>query len=773
MIERIQELKNIGTFKSADQIASCGFQKITVIYGGNSHGKSTVCDIIKLLCADDSKYIEERKTVGSTSSPKVKISFGNKRDATYLQGKWVISGDIPEIKNITVFDSEFIQKNVFTNSTIERRNKENFTEFILGSEGIAIQTELEILKAEKTKQDNEVSRLQSQIEREINIPFNDFLKVVYQENIDSEDVQCLGLQQQIINLQNDKKDIASIKALSLPKCLDFKDKLLSIYLSINKILSSSYSFSKSDIIERFNNHKKLFSVENIDFDIWISKGMRMQRSSICPYCGQSIADNQLVESYITLFCTEFIDYSKNIDSLSTIKYPDSGLSLFIKLLTDNSLKVDKLASKIYVENFDKILKAYRELEEILKKDVDIVDKIIADITNLFNEKIEQKLNNKYSSINTVNLHTFVDAIKKLEDDILLYNTLLKELNLISKGYLDSLSIVSLENKIKELQKELDRLTAIVKRNKYNDLIEKYKQHYQASLDLNKRSKTLKKDFDDAQSKFLETFFDDIDLYYKRLGSKNYKIEKATNAQGTKKVYTVKLFFRDKEIGSEKIQFVLSDSDKRALALSIFLAKLKHSTQIEKTIIVMDDPITSFDNERMGLFINIIKEFKNANQFIILTHYSDFYKKIAELTYAVQPAPSFLKIQYFSDSNKFITVSRETDELLMNDYERSLYKMWAFINGNTHDYSSTDARTLMQKWLEYKFYYEIKDRKINIGKFENFLDELHNQNLLNNDIYLRLDAKREEYNVTSHTFDVDPEDMKRKSIIDLQSLLQEI
>ena len=773
MIERIQELKNIGTFKSVDQIASCGFQKITVIYGGNSHGKSTVCDIIKSLRTDDSTYIEERKTIGSTSSPKVKISFGNKRDATYSQGKWAISGDIPEIKNITVFDSEFIQKNVFTNSPIERRNKENFTEFILGSEGISIQNELILLKSEKTKHDNEISRLQSQIEREIDLPFNDFLKVTYQDDIDFEDTQCLGLQQQIINLQNDKNDIASIKALSLPQRIEFSDKLLNKYHSLNETLSSSYSFSKSDIIERFNNHKKICSIENIDFDAWISKGIQMQQTTICPYCGQSITDNQLVEAYITLFCTEFIDYSKNVDQLYNIKYPDSGLSQLIKLLLDNSSKVDKLAPKIYAENFEEILDSYRKLAEVLKNDVEIVEKIIPNITNSFDEKIKQKLHDKYSSINAVDLKTVADAIKKLEEDILLYNTLLEKFKLISKAYLDSLSIASIDNRIKELQLEFNRLTAIVKRNKYNDLIEEYNQHYQASITLNKKSKTLKKDFDDAQSKFLETFFDDIDTYYKRLGSKNYRIEKATNAQGTKKVYTVKLFFRNKEIESEKIQFVLSDSDKRALALSIFLAKLKHSTQIEKTIIVMDDPITSFDNERMGLFINIIKEFENANQIIILTHYSDFYKKIAELTYAVQPAPSFLRIQYFSDSNKLITVCRETDELLMNDYEKSLYKMWAFIKGNTHDYSSTDARTLMQKWLEYKFYYEIKDKKINIGKFENFLTELHNENLLTDDLFIRLNAKREEYNVTSHTFDVDPEDMKRNSIADLQALLQEI
>ena len=78
---------------------------------------------------------------------------------------------------------------------------------------------------------------------------------------------------------------------------------------------------------------------------------------------------------------------------------------------------------------------------------------------------------------------------------------------------------------------------------------------------------------------------------------------------------------------------------------------------------MDDPITSFDNERMTLFINILKEFDKANQIIILTHYADFYKKIVDLMYAVQPLPALLKIQPLTTTNKIIKVDKQTMELI--------------------------------------------------------------------------------------------------------------
>ena len=53
MIERFQEIKNVGTYKNAEQIATCGFNKTTIIFGNNSQGKSTFCDILKSLSYND------------------------------------------------------------------------------------------------------------------------------------------------------------------------------------------------------------------------------------------------------------------------------------------------------------------------------------------------------------------------------------------------------------------------------------------------------------------------------------------------------------------------------------------------------------------------------------------------------------------------------------------------------------------------------------------------------------------------------------------------
>lgn len=80
---------------------------------------------------------------------------------------------------------------------------------------------------------------------------------------------------------------------------------------------------------------------------------------------------------------------------------------------------------------------------------------------------------------------------------------------------------------------------------------------------------------------------------------------------------------------------------------------------------------------------------------------------------------------------------------------------------------------MQKCLEYRFYYDIKSKNIHTKQFEIFLKELKTCNLIDDNVFARLNQKREEYNVNSHIFDNDSEDTKRNSIIDLQGILKNI
>lgn len=688
MIDRFQEIKNIGTYKNAEQVARCGFNKITIIYGNNSQGKSTFCDILKSLSCNDSSYIENRKTIGETGNVKTEIGFGNKMFAKYENGKWTTSKDLLKNQRIIVFDTDFVQNNVFTNSEIERKNKENFTDFILGSESIEIQKQLLELKEEINKLDKENESLKKDIERYTKLTINEFANIRYEEDIKDLDTECLGIHQQIVNLKKDKQDIDNIKKLPIPSVIEYTDENVIQYNKVNDILTSNYKFSEQDIVENFNNHKKHFASNQQNIDKWISDGLSINTSNICPFCGTSTQDNKLVESYITLFCENFIDYTNKVDGLNKILIDTKKIDDLKIQINSNLVKIQNLSPKIYVKNINTLTYRLSEYSESL---LIIIERLLKTKSNMdlqVRERISIKNNNKYASVNKVNTTSYTTILSELQVLITTYNKEMNEFIKLPLDYLMNLSDEIISLKIGQLEKEYKEKSNIVNRNINNDKFLFYLSNLTRIKENDAKSKQLKLDFEETQSDFIKTFFADIDTYFYRLGSRNYKIEQETPKQGIKKIFTLKLKYRDKKVDS--LRFVLSDSDKRALALSIFLSKLKNDKDINKCIVVMDDPITSFDNERMTLFINILKEFSNVDQLIILTHYAEFYKKLVELMYSQNPPLALLKIQYLPNSNKIVTVNKDSDSLLMNDYEQALYNMYAFIDGLSHSYSSNDA-----------------------------------------------------------------------------------
>lgn len=160
-IKSIKKIVQVGAFSNFCDGGSKRFENLTLLYGLNAHGKTTLCDIFQSLAKNNGKILSQRKTIplsGATQLVEMSIKLDeNERTIKFKDGKW----DCNDIDNhIEVFGTDFIHKNVFTGLTIERQNKENFTDFILGAEGADYATKLE-----KTNHDlrNERSEIKNAI----------------------------------------------------------------------------------------------------------------------------------------------------------------------------------------------------------------------------------------------------------------------------------------------------------------------------------------------------------------------------------------------------------------------------------------------------------------------------------------------------------------------------------------------------------------------------------------------------------------------------------
>ena len=140
MLKRISTIKNIGTYKDCNGRQS-QFEKLTLIYGRNTYGKSTLGDIFSSLNSGESTTLSARKSIPDDgTTQKVELNFlgadGKKEiKAIFNNNDW--KNKLPGHLRLAVYDDAFYHKNVFLGRTLTRNTKESFSDFILGSQGVA------------------------------------------------------------------------------------------------------------------------------------------------------------------------------------------------------------------------------------------------------------------------------------------------------------------------------------------------------------------------------------------------------------------------------------------------------------------------------------------------------------------------------------------------------------------------------------------------------------------------------------------------------------
>lgn len=123
-----------------------------------------------------------------------------------------------------------------------------------------------------------------------------------------------------------------------------------------------------------------------------------------------------------------------------------------------------------------------------------------------------------------------------------------------------------------------------------------------------------------------------------------------------------------------IKNCLSDSDKWILALALFLTTVKNDSSIK--VVLMDDPVSSFDSDRKRIILKEIERVLNGTgkQLILLTHEKGFYQ-LLHAEYRNSTSSVFLKIVYDSTlGSNFAACNPMDDAEFMNDYNCWVFTM---------------------------------------------------------------------------------------------------
>ena len=160
----------------------------------------------------------------------------------------------------------------------------------------------------------------------------------------------------------------------------------------------------------------------------------------------------------------------------------------------------------------------------------------------------------------------------------------------------------------------------------------------------------------------------------------------------------------------------SEGEKAAIALLYFLTSLKEDQfDIEKSIIVFDDPVSSFDANTLFAAYGLVRErTKSAGQLFILTHNFTFFRAVREWFGRANsgkqavPRAQFYMLGNVSDSQDRHSEIRKLDPLLRNygsDYHYLFARVWrgARSTGTLESYYPLPnmARRLLDAFLAFR------------------------------------------------------------------------
>lgn len=606
MFEKISRLMKFGIFRDFSWGNDTpSFARFNLIYGWNKSGKTTLS---KIFVACERKTTEFEQYPGDGEQHPGNGEF----EIRVSGGPVVRNSDCQNVtKQVRVFNRDFVEDNVSFNpktssnpivyvSEKEIKDKERLDELRRRAE--ELNHRLELAKNNLKRRGNAEDLFRQLTARSIkstlgDLKVQDKFKNYHKGDIqDTIDAIKLGNFSKLPNEELEKKK--ELIATNLPttqepfssECPAFSygGKELLDFPEIHNRLSELLSRQVvAETIDRFENDPEL--------NKWAEQGFDLHRSrdekNRCLFC-----QNKFSANFWELLSKHFSnDYEKLQNDITS----------FMKLPTLKRKEISVENSGFHFDLRDKYKNEAEKLNAIVRDLNDWIDKAV--------EKLEMKREKPLSQINVMPApedfwDMYSDAIEKL-------NSVVNEHNSKVKNH---------ETEIMKAKEELEKhfIAEAIEEQDYIRMVAEYESSVKDEKNAEESVEDNRKQISDLEKKtsdigrgvqeincHLEGFF----------GRKEIQLE----LDGSNKGYVIK---RDGGIA-----YNLSEGEKNAIAFAYFIAKMQETGfEMEKGIVVIDDPVSSFDSNFVYHCFSLVKNhFRSAGQLIVLTHNFEFFNLIKQ------------------------------------------------------------------------------------------------------------------------------------------------
>lgn len=619
MIERIIRIRNLGRFANYQARGDVAMRKLTLVYGENGHGKTTLCALFRSLMTGHTPPLEARKTIGQANQPTVEILV-NGQIRQLQNGTW--TSTLPEI---AIFDSDFVHQNVYSGDHIERDHRRNSYRIMIGEQGVQLARQIEQFDADIRIANGNIRQLREQVQRHIegNTSVEDFMQVSQVTDVDAQiqakeaEIQAIERKtQQFVQIQS-KRQLQTLIAPTLPT--GGEDILAKTVVDVS-------AEAEVRVKEHIQQHL------DANGEGWLVSGTRYATGNDCPFCGQDLANSEMIGLYRSYFNEAYRQLKRDVSTLT---------DLVTTTLRGNT--ISNLARTMATNA--ELMAFWSQFMDLPLPDVptEQLQEVLVNTANAMDVSIAAK---QQAPLDAVPMpeqwQVFQDQVETGRQAVDAYNQRVQEIN----AAITELKQPQRQDDINAVRSDLDRLKQAKKRHVpavasectalTNEKIRKQQ--------LEDQKAATRIQLDDFCQTVLQVHQNDINRYLIQFNT-NFRIANTRhNYVGGTPSSQFQIIINNESIdlGDERtpetipcFKTALSAGDRSALALAFFLATIRRDPNLANRVIILDDPFNSQDRFRREATKYIIARLaEECDQVIVLSHDPYFLNALELETQAI-------------------------------------------------------------------------------------------------------------------------------------------
>ncbi|WP_157730541.1 AAA family ATPase [Variovorax sp. HW608] len=665
MLEKILKLDGVGLF--ANPLANAvELKQATLIYADNGRGKSTLSAVMRACAAADAQAMAARATIGGTGAARAQFRFKlptGGTNVTFDGGVWDAA-----MPSLMVFDQAFIERNVYAGGEVQADHHQSLLDFALGTAAVAKKKEVDDAHEAMTAATKARSVAEGKLQGYRGAMSVTAFLALPEEPQAEEKIADYETRIANANSATTLSQRAALKLLTLPK-VEFND--------FEAVLKSSFKQMHENAGALVKAHVQ--SHGGSDSERWIGDGQRFLKNDNCPFCGQPTKGLDIIEAYGTFFNAAYNEHNSRIQALP-------GLAR--RSLSDST--IDSWASE-FQANGDRAQAWVEQLQLDCPAPDTAELKVFAQrIRDCLETAADAKAKQPLEPLDTGILKQAINARDTILQVLGEYNAAVEAANTKIADFKKGLQA---ENKT-QLEASLARVRAQKARHGADvvAIVDERKQADDQRNNQEKAKATAREELDKLMSSMLTEYEGDINKWLTHLRTP-FKVSKLNYSYvgGPTPRTEYGVLVREKHVAAGKaaanapsFSTVLSDGDKRSLALAFFLAKALHEKSCAGSIVVMDDVFASLDSNRRSQTIAALCEVaKKCAQVIVLAHDAFFLYEL-EKVMAEEKVPEVLSLQIRRVGEFSELAPADFSMMCESDYYKRYRTTWNYLSGAAPD-----------------------------------------------------------------------------------------